>query len=150
MSWQSLTAVAVIAWGVVGLLQKLSADRLDANALVFWVTAGLVAGSLPLLASLTTGSFAGIAPGTILLGVGCGAVNVAGSWCLFRALARGAPAAVAIPLTALYPLVTVAAAILFLGETFSLRQGIGALLAVGGGALLSIESPMQNAARAGS
>ena len=150
MSWQLLTAFAVTAWGVVGLLQKLSADLLDSNALVFWVTAGLVAGSVPLVASLAPGSLSGLAIGTILLGVGCGATNVVGSWCVFRALSRGAPAAVVIPLTALYPLVTVPAAMIFLGESFSLRQGIGALLAVGGGALLSMESPVQTPVRVGS
>ena len=58
-----------------------------------------------------------------------------------RALRNGAAASIVIPFTALYPLITVLLAFVFLGETLTLRQCFGAVLAIGGGALLSYEPP---------
>ncbi|MFX8000797.1 EamA family transporter, partial [Acinetobacter baumannii] len=66
----------------------------------------------------------------LILGVGAGATNAAGTWCLFRALERGAPAALAIPLTALYPLITVALAVIVLHEAVTAREVVGAVLAI--------------------
>jgi transporter family protein len=136
-----LSLLAIAAFGTVGLLQKLNAALMDPTAILFWVIVGLCAGSLPLL------GWTGAAPalhaggGILLLGLASGASNALGSWLLFRALRRGAPAAIAIPLTALYPLVTIALALAFLGEQLSTRQWLGALLAIGGGALMSLERP---------
>lgn len=141
MSWIALAAIAIGAWGVVGLLQKLSSSLLDPAALVFWVIIGLLIGSAPLMAWLPSTAGPALKAGILVLGLSCGLTNALGSWCLFRALERGGPAAIAIPLSALYPLITVLLALLFLGETLTLRQTLGALLAVGGGALLSFESP---------
>jgi len=79
--------------------------------------------------------------GIIAAGLLSGLSNALGSWCLFRALKNGAAASIVIPFTALYPLITVLLAFLFLGETLNLRQCLGAVLAIGGGALLSYEPP---------
>jgi transporter family protein len=140
MSWLVLAAVAIVSWGVVGLLQKLSSTLLHPSALLFWVVIGLMLGSLPLLAFLSHAA-ASLGSGILALGLCCGITNASGSWCLFRALERGAPAAIAIPFTALYPLLTIVLSLAFLHESLSLKQLLGALLAVGGGALISIERP---------
>jgi len=78
-------------------------------------------------------------PDVLLLGVVAGSVNGLGTWLLFRSLDRGAKASVAVPLTALYPVVTVVLAFAFLSERLSLREWLGVALAVCGGALLSYE-----------
>lgn len=139
MDWMLLSALAIAAFGTVGLLQKLNTALMDPTAILFWVIVGLCAGSLPLLAWSDATAARQAGPGLWLLGLASGASNALGSWLLFRALRRGAPASIAIPLTALYPLVTIALALAFLGEALNVRQWAGALLAIGGGALMSLE-----------
>jgi bacterial/archaeal transporter family protein len=140
MSWLSLAAIAILCWGAVGLLQKLSSSLLHPSALLFWVVISLFLSSLPLI-PLRSGSGSARDLPILALGLGCGITNALGSWFLFRALERGAPAAIAIPFTALYPLVTILMSLLLLRETLGLQQVLGALFAVGGGALIAIERP---------
>src|SRR3977135_2738011 len=139
MNWLALAAIAIVAWGAVGLLQKISSNLLDPTALVFWVIIGLVVGSMPLVAWIPADTPLALSGGIIVAGLLSGLTNALGSWCLFRALKNGAAASIVIPFTALYPLITVLLAFVFLGETLSLRQSLGAVLAIGGGALLSYE-----------
>ena len=139
MNWLALVAISIAAWGAVGLLQKISSNLLDPTALVFWVIVGLLVGSVPLMAWLPASTPLGLSGGVIAMGLLSGLSNALGSWCLFRALKNGAAASIVIPFTALYPLITVLLAFVFLGETLSLRQSLGAVLAIGGGALLSYE-----------
>jgi transporter family protein len=141
MNWVMLAGVAIVCWGVVGLLQKLSSSLLHPSALLFWVVLGLLLGSAPLLLFHSSSATALNLP-ILVLGLTCGITNALGAWCLFRALERGAPAALAIPFTALYPLITILMSLVFLHESLGMQQVLGALLAVGGGALLSIERPL--------
>jgi drug/metabolite transporter (DMT)-like permease len=141
MNWVMLAGVAIVCWGVVGLLQKISSSLLHPSVLLFWVVLGLLLGSVPLLL-LSSGSATALNLPILALGLSCGLTNALGSWCLFRALERGAPAALAIPFTALYPLITILMSLIFLHESLGMQQVLGALLAVGGGALISIEPPM--------
>jgi transporter family protein len=143
MNWLALAAIAIVAWGAVGLLQKISSNLLDPTALVFWVIVGLLVGSVPLIAWLPADTPLALSGGIIAAGLLSGLANALGSWCLFRALKNGAAASIVIPFTALYPLITVLLAFMFLGETLNLRQCLGAVLAIGGGALLSYEPPAQ-------
>jgi bacterial/archaeal transporter family protein len=136
-TWVFYACVATFCWGLVGLLQKLGANRISSRSLLIWLVVGFAA-LLPLL-------WRGGAPGplgwrAVSIGLLGGAANGFGSWALFEALERGAKASVAVPLTALYPLVTIALARIFLAETLTFRQWIGIALAVAGGAMLSYET----------
>lgn len=142
-TWWFLALTAAGAWGVVGLLQKVSSSLLQPSVLLFWVIVGLSIGSVGLSLSLRT-PVPTLTTWPLVLGLICGLVNAVGSWCLFAALETGAPASVAIPLTALYPLITMLLAVLTLHESISWRQSLGALLSIGGGALLSIERRVRN------
>jgi bacterial/archaeal transporter family protein len=135
-SWILPAIAAMVLWGIVGILQKLGSNRLGADALLLWVTAGYIV-MLPVVL-WRSGSWAAAADAW-LLGVVAGSVNGLGTWLLFRSLERGAKASVAVPLTALYPVVTVVLAFVFLAERLSLREWLGVALAVCGGALLSYE-----------
>jgi bacterial/archaeal transporter family protein len=135
-AWIVPAVTALVLWGVVGVLQKLGSNRLGANALLLWVTAGYIL-MLPVVL-WRTGSWA-VPAAVVILGVLAGCVNGLGTWLLFRSLESGAKASVAVPLTALYPVVTVVLAFIFLSERLSPREWLGVALAVCSGAMLSYE-----------
>lgn len=136
-SWFAPAVFAAILWGVVGVLQKLGSNRIGAGSLLIWVTAGYIV-ALPLL--LLHGSLTGFNARSGLIGAAAGVVNGLGTWLLFASLERGARASVAIPLTALYPVVTLVLAVVILSEHLSAREWIGVALAVVAAAMLSYES----------
>ena len=136
-NWIAPALAALVLWGIVGILQKLGSNRLDASSLLMWVTAGYTL-VLPLVL-WRSGTWA-LSPAAIFLGVIAGCVNGLGTWLLFRCLEHGAKASVAVPLTALYPAVTVILASVFLSERLSSREWLGVALAVCGGVMLSYES----------
>jgi len=136
MHWIIYAAVAIVLWGVNGLLMKLGTNRVSARSMVIWVTCGFVI-LLPAMLKLT--GLAGLSTRVVLVGLIAGAVNGLGNWAVFACLEKGAKASVAIPLTALYPLCTVALAMAFLKERPTGLQWIGIALAVAGGAMLSYE-----------
>ncbi len=143
--WFIPAIVAAVLWGVVGILQKLGSTRVGAGSLLIWVTAGYIA-ALPLL--LFHGSFGGFGWRAAATGIAAGLVNGLGTWFLFASLERGAKASVAIPLTALYPVITLVLAFAVLSERLNAREWLGVALAVCGGAMLSYERE-QPAASAG-
>jgi bacterial/archaeal transporter family protein len=136
-TWVFYACVATFCWGVVGLLQKLGTNRISSRSLLVWLVVGF-AGMLPLL--WRDGAPTGLGWRVLLIGLLGGAANGLGSWALFEALERGAKASVAVPLTALYPLVTIVLARIFLAETLTFRQWVGIALAVAGGVMLSYET----------
>jgi bacterial/archaeal transporter family protein len=140
MSWPTFTIAAILIWGTVGYVQKISANLLGPAAVVFWATIGYVVGAFALLAYLPAHRPA-LTTTVLILGLSSGLLNNIANWFLYSALHKGAPASIAIPLTALYPLVTVLLALTLLHESLSLRQGVGVMLAVAGGVLLSYERP---------
>jgi uncharacterized membrane protein len=134
--WVVYASVAIVLWGVNGLFMKLGTNRVSARSMVIWVTAGFVA-LLPFLWTTTT--LSDLSTRMIFVGLTAGTVNGLGNWAVFACLEKGAKASVAIPLTALYPLCTVALATAFLKERPTALQWIGIALAVAGGAMLSYE-----------
>jgi uncharacterized membrane protein len=136
MHWMAYAGFAIVLWGVNGLFMKLGTNRVSARSMVIWVTAGFVV-LLPFLWSGTT--LAGLSARVLCIGLIAGTVNGLGNWAVFACLEKGAMASVAIPLTALYPLCTVALATVFLKERPTALQWIGIALAVAGGAMLSYE-----------
>ena len=134
--WVAYASVAIVLWGVNGLFMKLGTNRVSARSMVIWVTAGFVV-LLPFLWTTTT--LLDLSSKVIFVGLIAGAVNGLGNWAVFACLEKGAKASVAIPLTALYPLCTVALATAFLKERPTVLQWIGIALAVAAGAMLSYE-----------
>jgi len=134
--WMVYASVAIVLWGVNGLFMKLGTNRVSARSMVIWVTVGFVV-LLPFLWTTTT--LSDLSTRVIFVGLIAGAVNGLGNWAVFACLEKGAKASVAIPLTALYPLCTVALATVFLKERPTALQWIGIALAVAAGAMLSYE-----------
>jgi transporter family protein len=136
VDWLLPALLAVALWGIVGILQKLASNRINADSQLIWVTAGYVI-ALPLM--MWEGGLDAVPTRYLLIGVLAGAVNGLGSWFLFASLERGAKASVAVPLTALYPLVTLVLAFLFLEERLTAREWVGVVLALCGAMMLSYE-----------
>ena len=136
INWMVYASVAIVLWGINGLFMKLGTNRVSARSMVIWVTVGFVV-LLPFLWTTTT--LSDLSTRVIFVGLIAGAVNGLGNWAVFACLEKGAKASVAIPLTALYPLCTVALATVFLKERPTVLQWIGIALAVAAGAMLSYE-----------
>lgn len=135
--WMVYAGIAIAMWGLNGLFMKLGTNRASARSMVIWVTVGFLL-LLPFLLAETR--LAGLETRVIFVGLLAGTVNGLGNWAVFACLEKGAKASVAIPLTALYPLCTIALATIFLRERPSARQWLGIGLALAGGAMLSYET----------
>jgi transporter family protein len=72
-------------------------------------------------------------------------LNGLGALTSFAALESGGKASVVISLISLYPLLTVAIAVLFLHERLTPFQALGAVMAIVAAILLSIEAPSATA-----
>ncbi len=132
--WLWYSAITVLAWGVVGLLQKLSTNHISAESSLIW----LVVGFLVLEPLLYPGSalfhYSGWNLTWALLS---GVLNALGAWALFAALKSGGKASIVAPLTALYPLVVIMLVPFVLHESITRLQGVGVVCALIAVVLLS-------------
>ncbi len=132
--WIITAVLAALCWGAWGFLAKLASKGLCWEALTFmsWVGVAFVmipfalfekpnvSLGMPLYLALISGAASGVA--TIFF---------------YLALSRG-EASIVVPLTAMYPAVTVVLSLLFLNEKLTLTQTIGVGLAVLAAILLSM------------
>lgn len=135
--WFFYACIAIICWGVVGLLQKLGTNRISSRSLLVWLLAGFAL-LLPWL--WQGGGVLQMNKQDAAIGLLGGVTNGLGSWFLFLTLEKGAKASIAVPLTALYPLVTIIFASLFLAESLTALQWVGIVLAMIAAAMLSYET----------
>ncbi len=127
--------LALVSWGVWGVISKLASDYswhqiMGLSALVtlvsalifqFYSRSSFKLDSPGLWAALATGIFGSLA----LIG-------------FFSALQTG-KASLVVPLTALYPAITVILSVIFLNEEFTFLKGAGITLAIAAVVLLSLE-----------
>jgi bacterial/archaeal transporter family protein len=135
--WLFYSLLVVVLWGIVGLFQKLGTNRVSANSLLIWLMVGYVL-LLPWL-FLTT-RLSELTPRDAIIGTLAGITNGLGAWYLFASLESGAKASVAIPLTALNPLLTILLAVIFLSERLTGLQWFGISLAIIAGTMISYET----------
>src|ERR1044071_3348051 len=113
--WLLWSLAALLSWGAWAILSKLIDAALSAAHSQALSTVGL----LPVMIALgfsgrfstTRQPFRGILPAFAAGVLGC-----AGNVAYYHALNRGGKAATVVPLTALYPLVTIVFAVIFLKE----------------------------------
>jgi bacterial/archaeal transporter family protein len=128
--WLWYAAVTLIAWGIVGLLQKLSTNYISAESSLIW----LVVGFLLLEPLFYPG--AGVfhySAWNLTWALLSGILNALGAWALFAAMKSGGKASIVAPLTALYPLVVIILVPIVLHESITGLQIAGlacALIAV--------------------
>jgi transporter family protein len=136
MGWLALSVIALVLWGIVGLLQKVTTNHIRADAVLIWDRLGYVL-ILPLIGISIHGA---LGANDILIGTLAGITNAMGALFLYLSLENGAKASIAVPLTALYPLLTVLLAVFLLGEKVSRTQWVGIVLALLAAVLMSYET----------
>ena len=121
-SWLLYTISALLCFGVVGLLQKLSTDLISAESALVWLIVGFVLLEPVVYPGRGLFQYPG---GSIALVVLAGVMNSIGSWAILAAMKAGGKASVVVPLTAVYPMVVCLVAPLLLHEHITVTQGSG-------------------------
>lgn len=127
MGWLAFSLMALVLWGVWGFLSKAATQQLPPQAVYLLAVCGhgVVIGYLWLGGGLALPWH----PGAVAAALAAGVFMAFGLLCFFRALAGGA-ASVVVPLTALYPLVTVVLSWAVLREEMTPRHLAGIALAM--------------------
>jgi drug/metabolite transporter (DMT)-like permease len=134
--WMLYSVAAAFFWGTWGVVAKLISDEVNpfTNHVLF--TAGMLF-TLPLVMR----KFRKTKPNRpgILWGLLAGGLAVTGNVAVYQAFRAGGLAAIVIPVTNLYPLVTIAIAMLVFKEKLNRINAIGILLAIPAVVMLSGE-----------
>jgi len=136
MNWLVLSIMTIVSWGFMGLILKIASKYADwpqtyliANGVVFAAAVLLYITHKP---SIVVGS-----PGfnyALIAGFASSLANIG-----FYSALQGGKAILVIPLTSLYPVITIVLSYLILHEEITLTKGIGILLALLAIVLVSIE-----------
>ncbi len=137
--WLGFAVAALVLWGVTGVTQKLSTNRISSERSFLWFCWAMVALSAAVL--VVARPHWGLGRLVVVCSIAGGALNGLGAWTSFRALESGGKASIVISLISLYPLLTVALAVILLGERLTWTQTAGAVTAISAAILLSLESP---------
>lgn len=132
--WLTASLIALLLYGFWGFFPKLAMAYINPASAIVYEVAGTVA--VGLLALSLVGFRPDVHPKGILFAALTGVTGMLGTLCLFYAV-RSGKASVVVCLTALYPLITVILAHIFLHETLSPRQIIAMVLALAAIALFA-------------
>ena len=123
--WLAPAAIAFVCWGIWAFLPKLTTSYLDPkSAILYEVAGGLLLG---LMIFVIPGFRPALEARGIVLAMLTGMLGVAGALAYLFAVSRG-PVTIISTVTALYPILAVLLAYLFLNEPISVKQGLGILL----------------------
>jgi transporter family protein len=124
-AWLPATAVAFLCWGIWAFLPKLTTRYIDPKSAIVYEALGWLVLALAVLGAM---AFRPAADGRgVGLALITGTLGAGGALAYLYALRTG-PVTLISTLTALYPLLAIALAGLFLGESISLKQGAGIVL----------------------
>lgn len=126
-SWVALTLLATFIFGFWGFFPKLATQHLEPRTVLFYQNVGTLLSTIVLLTVLRVRIT--VHPRGILFSVLTGVAGTVGTLFMLMALSKG-KVSVVIPLTAMYPVVTVLLAALIFKEAISIRQVIGLCLSL--------------------
>lgn len=128
--WPALISLGI--YGLWGLQSKVISERISPTMNQILTTPGVLAVALALRLRREKTSQSRGAKRAV--GIVCafltGVLGIVGNMTFYEALGQGGKAAIVVPLTTLYPMVTLALAALFLRERVGGRQWAGILLAL--------------------
>ncbi|HZN65622.1 MAG TPA: DMT family transporter [Tepidisphaeraceae bacterium] len=131
--WLFYSLLAIAFWGVRGIVSKAATNHLpppaDLNLQVI-STLGVVPIALLLLASPNVRKHPGSVRRGALFGFLTGICGSVGNLCFFSSMERGGEVSTVLPLTSVYPLVTVVLAMAFLRERLNRYQVVGMAVAL--------------------
>jgi transporter family protein len=146
--WLIYALAPIALWGAAGFLQKLSTNHISGELSTLWFLGAFIPFGVyflfqePLPAQITTRTW--------VLVIAQGLFLALGNFAILAAFASQGKASIIAPLAALYPVVSVPIAILFLGEKIGVREGLGIFLALVSVAALSCETRPPEKAQAAS
>lgn len=128
MNWLAFSLLAVGLWGLWGFLSKVAALQLPTGA-VYLLS---ITGHLAVIGFLVASGGLAIPwqPAGLAAALGAGLCMAFGLLYFLKALSAGGTASLVVPLTALYPMVTVVLSWMVLHEDFTLRRLAGVALAL--------------------
>ncbi len=126
-SWLILTLMATFIFGFWGYFPKLATHYLEPRTTLMYQNVGTLLSSIVLFAVLKV-RFT-VNPRGILFAVLTGVAGTVGTLFMLMALSKG-KVSVVVPLTAMYPVVTVLLAALTLKEPVTIKQVIGLCLSL--------------------
>jgi len=144
--WLVFSLIALLSWGVGGVVQKLSTNDISTELAVLWFSYAMFGLSFGILVAVPLDWH--MKPSIFVIAAVSGVLNVLGVMTSFAAFEKGGKASIVIPLTCLYPLVTIVIAVVFFREGLTRVQLIGVVLAVVAAALLSQEAPASDPKKA--
>jgi transporter family protein len=137
MAWLGFAILALVLWGITGVTQKLSTNRISSERSFLWFCWAMVA--LSAVVVVAARPHWGLGTTVVVCSVAGGALNGMGAWTSFRALESGGKASIVISLISLFPLLTVVLAVALLHERLTGMQMAGAVVAIAAAVLLSLE-----------
>ncbi len=132
-AWLFYSLLAIVFWGVWGIVSKAATNHLPPPAdlhLQVVSTLGVVPIALLLVASPNFRKHPGSVRRGALFGFLTGICGSVGNLCFFSSLERGGEVSTVLPLTSVYPLVTVVLAVLILRERLNRWQVLGMAVAL--------------------
>ena len=140
MKWLLASLATLLLWGAWGVALKRVSSGAPWYSVYAATNLAIVAGVAIVVAARGPGVLLSRGPGWLLAAVATGAAGTLGYVFMVLALEWGGRASIVVPLTALYPAVTVVLSRLLLGEQVGTRQALGVVLALAAVVLLSWES----------
>ena len=133
--WILPTAGAFICWGIWGFLPKITVKYIDPkSAAVYGVFGGILVAIIVLLILKFRIEFNSIG---FSFAVVTGLVGSLGALLFLHAVSKG-PVSLIVMFSALYPVLSILLAVLFLNENISIRQGLGIILALAAMVLIGL------------
>jgi len=125
--WLLYTILAALSWGFWGILTKFISGEISPFTTHFMFTVGMLF-SLPFIVRKCMASE--VNRKGIFWGVGAGILAVCGNVSVYQSFKMGGQAAMVIPLTNLYPLITIAIALFIFKEKLQWKDVVGILIIV--------------------
>jgi transporter family protein len=135
--WVLESTMVLVLWGLWAFFPKLAVRYISPGSSLVFEAVGVFIVAAPLAAVL--GRDLQVDPRGVVPALLTGVCGAAGLY-FFFAVARQVAISIVAPFTALYPVVNVLLASLFLGERLHAHQVLGVVLAVVAGCLLAWES----------